>query len=60
MSRRTMPPHPFRPDPDLPPDANGRHVCRCGLVGEPGDGHHAMPEPVADVRELAAGDHEES
>lgn len=58
MTRRTMPPHPFRPDLDLPPDSNGRRVCRCGLVGRPGDGHHAMPEPVVDAQALAAGEKE--
>lgn len=55
-----MPPHPFRPDLSLPPDAKGRQVCQCGLVGKPGDGHHTLPEPTPDVRELAAGEHEES
>lgn len=55
-----MPPHLFRPDPDLPPDTNGRQVCRCGLVGAPGDGHHKLPEPVPDVQQLAAGDMEGS
>lgn len=47
----------FTPDPDLPADHNGRHACRCGLVGEPGDAHHTLPErPEADARELAAGE----
>ncbi len=51
-------PHPFLPDPDIPADQAGRLVCRCGLVGEPGDAHHTMPEPVQDVRLRAAGDRE--
>lgn len=37
-------PHPFQADPDLPADSRGRRVCRCGLLGEPGDAHHAMPD----------------
>jgi hypothetical protein len=37
-------PHPFVADEDLPPDMNGRRVCRCGLVGRPGDAHHDMPD----------------
>lgn len=51
-------PHPFAADPDVPADSRGHQVCRCGLIGEPGDPHHTMPErpPEADARELAAGD----
>jgi hypothetical protein len=37
-------PHVFVADPDLPPDMNGRRVCRCGLLGRPGDAHHDMPD----------------
>jgi hypothetical protein len=53
-------PHPFVADDDMPPDHNGRQVCRCGLIGEPGDAHHQMP----DVPEMAehrrrAGDENE-
>lgn len=33
----------FQPDPDLGTDVNGRRVCRCGLIGEPGDAHHTLP-----------------
>ena len=55
-----MPPHPFRPDPDVPPDHLGRGACTtCHLIGQRGDAHHTMPEPIADVRGLAAGEHEE-
>lgn len=52
MTEQTKPklaPHPFVADADLPPDLNGRHVCRCGLVGEPGDAHHALPEVAEQV-----------
>jgi hypothetical protein len=52
-----VPPHLFQADPDQGSDVNGRQVCRgCNLLGRPGDTHHAMPEPVADVRGLAAGE----
>ena len=41
----------FTADPDTPPEvryAGGvrveRAFCVCGLVGRPGDAHHAMPE----------------
>lgn len=37
-------PHVFVADPDLPADQRGRRVCRCGLLGEPGDAHHEMPD----------------
>jgi hypothetical protein len=48
----------FVPDPDLPPDHQGRRVCaRCHLVGRPGDSHHTMPAgPDEDARSLAAGE----
>jgi len=49
----------FTPDPDLPADHQGRRTCRCGLVGEPGDAHHTVPEPEADARSAAAGDTQE-
>ena len=52
-------PHLFVPDPDVPPDHNGRGTCRCGLVGEPGDAHHTMPEPVDDAASRAAGERSE-
>lgn len=48
----------FQPDPDVPPDQNGRHACRCGLVGEPGDAHHALPDAPVDAMQRAAGDRE--
>jgi hypothetical protein len=46
----------FTPDPDVPPDHNGRQACRCGLLGEAGDTHHTVPEPEPDARGLAAGE----
>jgi hypothetical protein len=49
----------FTPDTDIPPDHNGRRTCRCGLLGEPGDAHHTVPEAVPDVRGLAAGERSE-
>jgi hypothetical protein len=56
--RRT--PHVFVADPELrphPADLEQRGVCAiCHLVGEPGDAHHTVPEPTADVRQLAAGE----
>lgn len=45
-------PHVFVEDPDLPPDQNGRHACRCGLVGEPGDAHHTMPDAPEQAEHL--------
>lgn len=60
VSRRAMPPHLFRPDPDVPPDQNGRRACLCGLVGEPGDAHHTLPATAGrDAAELAAGERED-
>jgi hypothetical protein len=49
----------FRPDPDLPADHNGRWTCHCGLLGEPGDAHHTVPEAADDARSRAAGEKEE-
>jgi hypothetical protein len=50
-------PHLFRRDPQVPPDINGHGACaECHLIGQPGDTHHTLPEPVGDVRQLAAGD----
>ena len=55
----------FTPDPDLPAryDTAGRLIspgtCRCGLVGEPGDAHHTVPEPERDARSAAAGERSE-
>jgi hypothetical protein len=53
--------HPFVPDPDLPPDMTGRRVCRCGLVGEPGDAHHDTAELDAEQAEARrwAGERED-
>lgn len=54
-------PHPFVADPDLPADHNGRRVCRCGLVGRPGDTHHDMPvvpEQVAHERRYGDDTHD--
>lgn len=50
----------FTPDPNVPPDQNGRLTCRCALVGKAGDSHHTAPEPVEDVQSLAAGEKEET
>lgn len=54
-----VPPHPFVTDPDVPPDHLGRGACRapgCHLMGQPGDAHHTMPDPIADGQQLAAGE----
>lgn len=50
-------PHPFSEDPDTPGDPiSGKRVCRCGLVGRPGDAHHNLPAgPPEDARSRAAG-----
>jgi hypothetical protein len=58
MSQTKPAPHPFQADPELPhPTTDGRRVCRCGLVGRPGDAHHDMPDaPDEDARSRAAGD----
>ena len=38
-------PHVFIPDPDVPPDINGRGACQaCHLIGQPEDTHHRMPD----------------
>jgi hypothetical protein len=34
----------FTPDPDVPADQGGRQACRCGLLGEPDDAHHRLPD----------------
>lgn len=58
-SATNIPPHPFQADPDVPPDHLGRGACRCGLIGRPGDAHHAMPDVTEpDARSLAAGEEE--
>jgi len=49
----------FTPDPALPPDHNGRQVCRCGLPGQPGDAHHTAPDPTEDAMSRAAGERSE-
>jgi hypothetical protein len=50
----------FTPDIDMPAEPfTGRKTCRCGLVGQPGDTHHTVPEPTQDVRGLAAGERSE-
>lgn len=51
-----VPPHVFAANLEIPPDRDGRQVCRCGLIGEPGDSHHTMPEPAPDAQSRAAGD----
>lgn len=43
---------PFRPDPDIPADQDGRQACaRCHLIGEQGDAHHP---PLPDAPEAQA------
>jgi hypothetical protein len=55
--KTAVPPHPFQADPETPGDPiSGEQVCRCGLVGRPGDGHHTMPDPMPDAQSRAAGD----
>jgi len=52
-------PHLFVPPPPDELDVNGRGACqRCGLVGEPGDAHHTLPDPPseADHGQRAAGE----
>lgn len=50
-------PHVFQADPETPADPiSGAQVCRCGLVGRAGDGHHTMPDPGPDAQSRAAGD----
>jgi hypothetical protein len=52
-------PHIFAPDPDIPPDHNGRRTCRCGLHGQAGDAHHTVPDVAVDVQQRAAGERSE-
>lgn len=50
-------PHPFRRDPNIPPDQHARVTCMCGLVDIPGDPRHTLPDgPPMDVQRLAAGE----
>jgi hypothetical protein len=61
-AKSKIPPHPFQRDPDLPPDQNGRYVCRapgCHLVGEPDDIHHTMPDVPAQAEHHGRYEHEE-
>jgi len=58
-ARKTVRPHLFIPDPDVPADQNGRQACRCGLIGEPGDAHHTLPdvpEQAEHVRRYEGGE----
>lgn len=54
MTPKSTPPRhcgPFRPDPDVPPDTDGRGACAvCHLIGVPGDAHHP---PLPHVPEQA-------
>lgn len=59
MSRTKLPPHVFVVDPDVPADHQGRHACRCGLIGEPGDAHHTLPEVPEQAVVAARYEHEE-
>lgn len=55
-------PHPFVPDPDVPPDINGRGAClSCHLIGRRGDSHHDTTELDAGQAEARAriGEREE-
>jgi hypothetical protein len=50
-------PHVFVAAPDLSDPRMDVHVCsKCRLVGQPGDSHHTMPEPVPDAASAAAGE----
>lgn len=51
-------PHVFQLDPDTPGDPlSGDGVCaHCHCLGRPGDARHAMPDPVPDGQERAAGE----
>ncbi len=51
-AKSSLPPHLFVADPDVPPDQAGRGACRCGLVGEPGDAHHTLPDIPAQAEYL--------
>lgn len=60
MSHPKRKPHPFQRDPDVPADPiTGAEVCRCDLVGRPGDAHHDMPDPVPDAASAAAGEEQQ-
>lgn len=52
-------PHPFVRDLDVPADQKGRGACRCGLVGEPGDTHHTMPDVPEQAAVRGRYEHEE-
>lgn len=54
-------PHPFAEDPDTPGDpVSGKRVCRCGLVGRPGDAHHNLPAvPAQAEARRRAGDRDD-
>ena len=55
-----MKPHLFRPDPELPADSRGRRVCRCGLLGEPGDARHTLPDVPEQAQHRGRYDHDEA
>lgn len=51
----------FTPDPAVPPDHNGRQACaRCGLMGEPGDAHHTLPDVPEQAVVASRYEHEEA
>lgn len=53
-------PHPFAPDPDIPPGMDGRGACAsCHLIGEPGDARHTMPVVPEQAEVRRRYDHEE-
>jgi hypothetical protein len=49
----------FTADPDVPPDHRGRRACVCGLLGEPGDPHHTLPDVPEQAEVRGRYDHEE-
>jgi hypothetical protein len=49
----------FTADPDVPADHRGRRACVCGLLGEPGDPHHTLPDIPEQAIVAARYEHEE-
>jgi hypothetical protein len=49
----------FTADPDVPADHRGRRACVCGLLGEPGDPHHTLPDVPEQAEVRGRYDHEE-